>query len=370
MNSDAVPAFDVSGAVAVLNQTLDFALPNMAIVGELANFKIAKNRWVYGDIKDDDAKLRLFGTIYDLPGPLEDGMMIEVFARPQIHPQFGFSLNIMGIKPVGQGSIKKAADLLQIKLEKEGLFAPERKRAVPYPPERVGLITSSESAAYGDFMKILNERWQGVEIEVYDTQVQGEAAAEGIIAGLKHFSTSSSVDAVVVIRGGGSTDDLAVFSIEQVVREVAASRVPTCVAIGHEMDISLAELAADLRASTPSNAAELLFPDKNDVARRLKLKRKHLGDFVSSHLETKTANLDAVKSDLVRAVEGVLDGKLQDLQHAKAMLEAFHPRATLKRGYALVTTQNGKLVTSKSQLKAGDGLKVTLKDGDIKTKVT
>lgn len=359
------PVFDVSGAVAVLNQTLDYALPTMTVVGELANYKIAKNRWVYGDIKDDGAKLRLFGTIYDLPGPLSDGMMIEVLARPQIHPQFGFSLNIIAIKPVGEGSIKKAANLLAQKLESEGLFDPARKRPVPYPPQRVGLIGSTQSAAYADFIKILNARWQGVDVDVYESQVQGDAAVEQLVSGLQYFGQRADVDVVVMIRGGGSADDLAAFSVEQVVREVASSRIPTCVAIGHEIDESLAELAADMRASTPSNAAELLFPDKSDMQDRLRMQHSRLAALVDHHLESKATQLASTRSDLVRAVEATLDEKLQHLQHAASLLEAIHPKTTLKRGYALVQSSDGKLVGSRKRVRSGDTLSLTFADGKV-----
>lgn len=365
---DAV--FDVSGAVAALNQTLDYAFPNITVVGELANYKVAKGRWIYADIKDDNAKLRLFGTVYDLPVPLSDGMVVQVFSRPQIHPQFGFSLNIMNIKPVGEGSIKKAADLLRIKLEKEGLFDPARKRTVPYPPDRIGLITSAESAAYADFTKILNARWLGVQVEVFDAQVQGEAAVESIISGIRYFNQHSEPpEALVVIRGGGSADDLAAFSAEQTVRAVAGSRIPTCVAIGHEVDISLAELAADMRASTPSNAAELLFPDRAEVLNRLGLKNDQLTASLVHRLEEKEALLNTIKSDLIRSVEAALETKSNEMKHAKTLLEAIHPKATLKRGYALVQTESGKLVSTKRQLSVGDSLRVTLQDGGIDTKV-
>jgi exodeoxyribonuclease VII large subunit len=269
------PVFSVSDAIAVINQTFDSVYPTMTVVGELANFNISKNRWVYADLKDDSAKMRLFGTIFQLPGPLEDGMQLEIVGEPRLHPQFGFSLNIRSIRPVGEGSIKKAANLLQEKLEKEGLFSEIRKRPVPYAPIRVGLIASEESAAYFDFIKILNARWQGVEVELYNSVVQGDSAVESLVSAISFFNQESEpVEVLVMIRGGGSADDLSAFSSEQVVRAVASSRIPTAVAIGHEVDISLAELAADLRASTPSNAAELLFPDKKEQMDVLASKQK------------------------------------------------------------------------------------------------
>ena len=255
----------VSDFVALLNQTLEFAYPVVTVQGELANFRVSKNKWVYFDIKDQHATVRCFGTIYQLPGPLEDGMLIQITATPRLHPLYNFSLNIQAIAPVGEGSIKKAQSLLEAKLQKEGLFDTERKRLLPYPPTKIGLIASVESAAYKDFMKIINVRWVGLHIAVANVQVQGAAAVGQITSALKYLNEHMDLEAIIVTRGGGSPEDLAVFSTEQVTRAVAASRVPTLVAVGHEVDVSLAELAADVRASTPSNAAELLVPDRRDV---------------------------------------------------------------------------------------------------------
>lgn len=364
------PVFDVSGAVAVLNQALEYAFPVMTIVGELDSFKIAKNKWVYADLKDNYAKIRLFGTIYMLPGPLEDGMMVEVIGQPRLHPQFGFSFNVQSIRPVGEGSLKKAADLLLAKLESEGLFDPDRKRKVPYPPSHVGLITSAESAAYADFIKIMNVRWSGVSVQVYDSQVQGEGAVESIVAGIHYFNQHAvPPDVLVVIRGGGSADDLSAYSTEQVVRAVAGSRIPTCVAIGHEVDVSLAELAADLRASTPSNAAELLFPDRTDELRRLELLRSRLGDMVKAELAVRSSEVAEQTERLNRTVERMIDIKLAQLSQAKILLEAVHPKNTLKRGYALVEDEKGRLVNSAKMVKPGARVKVTLRDGNFDAKI-
>jgi exodeoxyribonuclease VII large subunit len=363
------PTFSVSEFVAVLNQTFESIFPAVTIIGELANYKIAKNKWIYADIKDDDAKLRCFGTIYQLPGPLEDGMMIEIVAEPRLHPQFGFSLNLRSIRPVGEGSIKKAANLLQEKLEKEGLFAPERKRPIPYAPVKVGLIASVQSAAYADFMKILNARWQGVEIELYNVTVQGESAPESLIQALQYFNQQSDPQEVVVmIRGGGNADDLSAFSVEQVVRAVAGSRIPTVVAIGHEVDISLSELAADLRASTPSNAAELLFPDKKNIQEQLVLRQKNLQDNVYQYLDTKTNSLQESKKHLLHFVESFLDEKALSLNHAKALLESVHPKSTLKRGYAMIQS-GGKLISSVKQLESGQEILITVQDGSAQASI-
>lgn len=363
------PVFTVAQAVAVINQTLETVYPTITIVGELAEFKIAKGRWLYADIKDEDAKLRLFGTIYQMPGPLEDGMMVEIVGEPRLHPQFGFSINLRSIRPVGEGSIKRAANLLQAKLEAEGLFASERKRAVTRGPVRIGLITSEQSAAYADFIKIMNQRWQGVDVELYNVAVQGEAASAEIVQALSYFSQQAEApEVVVLIRGGGSADDLSVFSAEQVVRAVAASRIPTLVAIGHEVDVSLSELAADLRASTPSNAAELLFPDKNDVGRKLELQLAQLGSMVRQELAARSERLKLKLDKMSELIASRLDLKSESLNYARRLLESAHPKSNLKRGFAIVQS-GGKLVRSSSQLKSGQSIDITLQDGRLEASV-
>src|SRR5579871_314038 len=165
--------FSPSDFVAVFNQTLEYAYPSVVIEGELANFRIAKNRWVYFSLQDELASVSFFGAVNQLPGPLEDGLMARVVGVPRMHPRYGFSVNLLSITPVGEGALRKAGDLLAKKLAAEGLFAPERKRPLPALPERVGLITATGSAAAADFIKILGERWGGLEILLRDSFVQG-----------------------------------------------------------------------------------------------------------------------------------------------------------------------------------------------------
>lgn len=363
------PIFDVSTAVAVLNQTIEYVYPTMTIVGEVSEYRLSKGKWVYFDIKDQESKLKCFTSVFQLRMPITDGMNVEIVARPKLHNLYGFSLTVESIRPVGEGSIKKASDLLRVKLEKEGLFAPERKRFVPSAPARVGLVTSEQSAAYADFIKIMNARWQEVTVDLYDVQVQGESAPEAIVEAINYFSQQPEpVDVIVIIRGGGSADDLSAFSTELVTRAVAGSRMPTLVAIGHEVDLSLSELAADLRASTPSNAAELLFPDKKEVEKNLKLELRNLSEIIYQRLDSKSATLNKAKLTLTHNIDQVLLQKTQELKYAKALLENAHPRSTLRRGYAIVQNK-GKLVSSIKQVSVGDKLKVEFKDGSINSVV-
>ena len=355
----------VSEFVAVLNQTLEYAYPNVTITGELANFRVSKNRWVYFDLKDEDASVRFFGTVYQLPGPLEDGMLLAVNGLPRLHPQYGFSVNVLSMRPMGEGSIKKAAALLEAKLLKEGLFDPERKRALPYPPGHIGLITSAESAAYRDFIKVLGGRWGGIRISLIDVQVQGEAAVGQLLAAIEHFNQwADPPDVLVLTRGGGSAEDLQAFSAEQVTRAVAASRIPTLVAIGHEVDVSLAELAADQRASTPSNAAELLVPDRRAVLNGLAVYKGQMYRDVRQRLKSLSADLKLLADGLHGAAGRAVGIARQSLELKAQILRAFDPEVALQRGYALVRL-GGSLVRSGQQLKTRDEIDIRLSDASV-----
>ena len=360
------PELSVSQFVALLNQTLEFAYPNVVITGELANFRVSKNKWVYFDLKDETASVKFFGNVYNLPGPLEDGLLLKVRGQPRLHPLYGFSVNITSIQPAGKGSLRRAAQLLQAKLAAEGLFDEARKRPLPYPPTHVGLITSKQSAAYADFVKILNARWRGLDIQLVDVQVQGEAAPEQIVTALARLNTESKPpEAIVLIRGGGSAEDLAAFSTEQVTRAVAASRAPTLVAIGHEVDLSLAELAADRRASTPSNAAELLVPDRAHVSRELSQAADHLEQYGTARLRIARQSLVENGDWLGERLKFVIDHHQRQLAVASELLNALSPTAILRRGYAIVR-QSAQTVRSVRQVKSGAIVEVQLADGRFK----
>jgi len=364
-----LPILGVSDFVAVFNQTLEFVYPSVIIVGELSSFRISKNKWLYFDLKDETASVKFFGSVYALPGPLEDGLMLQVRGAPRLHPQFGFNINVQSIQPVGEGSLKRAAALLEAKLRAEGLFNPARKRVLPYPPSKIGLVASGESAAYADFIKIMNARWGGVEINLADVQVQGESAPDQIVAGIQYFNQSAQPPEVLVItRGGGGAEDLASFNTEQVTRVVAASRIPTMVAIGHEVDISLAELAADQRASTPSNAAELLVPDKITEQKRLKNVRIQMGQHLSGLVADWQANLITSAVELEHVISQYLQRYTDELSAKRNILAALNPEAILRRGYAIVR-KGGVLVRTTNQIKKSELIDIKLHDGNFNARV-
>lgn len=358
-----------SDFVAVLNQTLEIAFPVVAIEGELANFRISKNRWVYFDLVDEQASVKCFGTVYQLPGPLEDGMTVRVVGQPRMHPRFGFSVNLQSILPVGEGSLKKAADLLAQKLEAEGLFAPERKRLLPIMPDSIGLITAAGSAAYSDFIKILNERWGGVEVWLADVFVQGEQSPGQLVSAIEYFNRLSKMPEVLVItRGGGGAEDLASFSDERVVRAVAASRIPTLVAVGHEVDVSLAELAADMRASTPTNAAAAVVPDKKHELSVLTHNHRHLAGQLQQAYQQKQKYIDSTREYLVTYMHNLISREAQELVSLKKLSGLLDPKAALRRGYAIVSF-SGRHIKSVKSLKIGAELGIELADGKINASI-
>lgn len=354
--------FGVSDFVAVVNQTFEYAFTGVYIEGEISDIRVSKNKWVYFDLKDDSASIRCFATVFQVGGAFEDGMRVRVRAMPKLHNQYGFSVTIQSIQPVGEGALKRASDLLRMKLEKEGLFDTERKRMLPYPPKAIALVASRESAAYGDFLKIINSRWRGMQIESYDVQVQGELAPDSLVRAINQASQSSA-DVIVVTRGGGSLDDLAAFSDERVVRAVAASRIPTLVAIGHERDESLAELAADVRASTPSNAAELLTPDYRDVLARLQTAKQQLGQLLLRSVASKQSHLLQQQAALYACMERNFARYAHDLAAKQQLLSLLNPKAVMARGYNLAFKQ-AKLVRSSKGLQEGDTLELHFVDGN------
>lgn len=359
--------FNVSDFVAFINQTLEYAYPTATIRGELCNFKVSKGKWVYFDLKDEYSLVRFFGTVYQLPGPLEDGMMVLVRGTPRLHPRYGFSVSVTSIQPVGQGSIRRSAELLQASLAAEGLFDASRKRPIPFPPSRIGLITSKESAAFADFTKILNARWRGITIICADVQVQGELAPSQVVEAIESFNRASvPPDVLVVTRGGGSSEDLYAFNTEVVTRAIAASRVPTLVAIGHEIDVSLAELAADKQASTPSNAAELLVPDMKEALEQIKAYGERLHELALTDVHKAQQALMQQCVVLEESTRAILDTAAMQLSANAQLLSALNPIAIMKRGFAVVRRANGSLVRNVRDVARDDIVDIALKDGHIK----
>lgn len=351
--------FSPTDFIAVVNQTLEYAYSSILIEGEVASFKVNQGKWVFFDIKDAESSIPCFMTLFQLRMPLEDGMKVIVRGVPKITKWGKFSFTVQAVRPVGEGSLKKAYEILKKKLADEGLFAAERKRQIPKDLTKIGVISSTAAAGYADFIKIINARWGGLKIQVAHTQVQGLDAPDQIIRALKYFNERNNVQMIAILRGGGSADDLAAFNDEELVRAVAASKIPVITGIGHEVDESLCDLAADVRASTPSNAAEMLTPDRENMKWGITMIINELFRVIINRAED--FKKDSV--EIVAQIRNVINMKIVDfrkiLSNQIKMLVALNPEKVLKQGYAIL---NGKI-------SPGNVVKITTYDKEIKAEV-
>ena len=379
--------FSVSEFVSEINALLAFPV---AVEGEVSGFSVNQGKWVFFDLKDEKegALVACFMTAWNLKVVVEDGMRVRIYGSPRIHPKSGkFSITVERVEPVGEGALKRAFELMRQKLESEGLFALERKRALPRFPEHIGLVASRESAACGDFLRILNNRWSGATVHLFHTQVQGEAARAQITQAVEYFSTPEAphVDVLVIVRGGGSLEDLQAFNSEDVARAIFASRVPTVVGVGHERDESIADYVADVRASTPSNAAERIVPDKRELRIQLDGMAGQVSSLYDAMLVDHQHRIGVSVSAIFRVLTGQTDRYLNLMSVLKAQLGRFgdrlvhykgavdllsrtianlNPERLLARGYAIVRC-GGKIVKDATRLKKGDQITVRLSKGSV-----
>lgn len=352
------PIFSVSDFIAVVNQTFEYAYPTVEVEGEVASFKINQNKFVFFDIKDASGSIGCFMTIWQMRVPIEDGMKVIVSATPKLTQWGKFSLTIKSIRPSGEGALKKSFELLKAKLNNEGLFAVERKRLLPRIPERIAVISSTQAAGYADFIKILNDRWGGVKIDVAHTLVQGIDAPDQIIRAISYFNQQELLpEVLVIIRGGGSADDLSAFNDELLVRAIASSRIPTLIGVGHETDESLSDLAADVRASTPSNAAQILVPDKRETIKSVNIQINNLLPRMIQIIDRQKQKLNDLLLGAVDRVEFLIDSQTNKILNIKNLLLQLNPDNVLARGYALIRGDVGvgsmiEIETSKTIMKA------------------
>lgn len=369
--------------VALINQTLEIAYPTVLVEGEVGSFKYSRDKYVFFDLKDDQVTLGCFMMAWQLRTPLEDGMRVKILAEPRLTRWGKFSLTVRQVMPVGAGSIKQAFELLKKKFEVEGLLSPARKRLLPVRPTRIGVITSMESAGYADFSKIINARWGGLQIEVADVQVQGMPAIEQNIAAINYFNQQAQpVEALVIIRGGGSADDLAAYNDEQLARTIAASRIPTLVGVGHEVDVSLADLVADVRAATPSNAAQLVVPDRREIMAELQVTKQRLHRETTGHIQSQQQEVAHAAARIARGVDierarthlhhvrerltirerHVMEQATQKIASYKRTLRQLDPKLVLARGYTLVRNEAGECIIAGQNLQVGSTIRIEFAD--------
>lgn len=336
-NFENLPIFTVSDFVAVSNDIFEHTFPSVLIEGEISSFKINQKKFVFFDLKDENSTLGCFMTLWQMRFPIEDGMKIIAKVQPKLTAWGKFSLTVQQIIPRGEGSLKKSFEILKNKLSKEGLFAEERKRPIPRRPQNIAVISSTQAAGYVDFIKILNERWGGLKVRVAHTQVQGFSASEQIVRALEFFNSQEDLPEVIaIIRGGGSADDLVIFNDENLVRAIASSRVPVVTGIGHEVDESLCDLAADFAASTPSNVAQILTPEKSAEIEILHSKVLNLGEKLLSKIKRgkneSRDKLSKIEAGIFRKIEE----RRSEVDTKKRILENLNPEKVLKQGYAIL----------------------------------
>lgn len=327
----------VSDFIALTNQTLEYAYPSVEVEGEVAEFKVNQNKYVFFNLKDAESSVGCFMMVFALRVPIEDGMKVVVKAAPKLTKWGKFSLTVQQIRPSGEGSLKKSFELLRAKLDKEGLFDPSRKRVLPVMPERLAVISSTQAAGYADFVKILDDRWGGVDVQVAHVQVQGEGAADQIIRALHYFNEQQQpADVIVLIRGGGSADDLSVFNDEPLVRTIAASRIPVMTGIGHETDESLADLAADAAAATPSNAAQRIVPDRHSVRQEVRHRLVRIMGRMAQAVDMLQETLLQKQNRMIEVIEHRHGETEVQLTRRQELLKLLDPRHVLERGYAIL----------------------------------
>ena len=379
----------VTQFVAYLNETFRavWDAAAVAVEGEVSGFRISQGQWVNFDLKDEEALVSCFSVLAKLPFRLEDGMRIRAYGMPRVYPKYGkFSLSVDRFEVLGEGALKKALAALRARLEAEGLFNPARKRPLPRFPQRIALVASTESAAYGDFLRILGERWGGLEIDVYHVLVQGDKAPASLCRALAVIaaSTAQPYDAVVMTRGGGSFEELMAFQDERVVRALYACPFPTLVGIGHERDLTLAEEVADVRGSTPTDCARRLVPDRRDVSYEVSM----LGEGIEVALEAQIRDLRDRAETALLAAERWLRGHAAQTERADrlvaqaaerwlarlqervgawgALVAAVDPNRMLARGYAIVRdAATGQPCVRAAGLASGQAVDLAFQDGQV-----
>jgi exodeoxyribonuclease VII large subunit len=376
----------------LVNQSLRVIPPDILVEGEVSDFRVAQNKWISFDLKDEKAQavLKCFMTTWQLKVQIEDGMRVRVSGYSKVYERFGtLKLNVQDIEPVGEGALKRAYELLKKKLADEGLFDLARKRDLPRFPERVGLITSRDAAAYGDFLQILNNRWGGVDVQFAHVHVQGREAVGEIVGALAHFNVLSEgdrPDVLVLTRGGGGLEDLHAFNDEQVARAVYASKIPVVCGVGHERDESLCDYVADSRASTPSNAAERVVPSREEV----KYEIENMVSHVDGQLEDAILGREQIIERATNAFEKIFQRQKDRLVHLREtlslktdkwlpwfrervndverLLRQVDPTRVLARGYSIVKV-GGKVVRGVASLEVGSEIAVQFAAGSADARV-
>ena len=388
-------AFTVSELNGIIKSLLDSepVLGNVCVKGELSNYKVYPSGHHYFTLKDKDSSLRCVmfkGSAMKLRFRPESGMGVTAFGRVTVFPRDGaYQLYCSDLIPEGTGDLQIAYEQLKAKLAQEGLFDPAHKKKLPAFPEKIAIITSSAGAAVHDMIRILGHRWPLTKILLLPVRVQGVEAPPEIVGAIRYANAHKLADLIITGRGGGSIEDLWAFNDERVARAIYESELPVISAVGHEPDVTIADYVADVRASTPSNAAELAVPDIAEireliasldirefhaVQRTLSKMASRLDDLKARrvlrdptiYVDSKRTELDYLRGKLISAAERVMYAKRNDLVALSASLDAMSPLKVLARGYSIASDENGEIIKSVRNVAVGDVLSLTLSDGKLR----
>lgn len=374
----------------------DEFLNRVYIRGEISNYKLYPSGHHYFSLKDATGTLRCVmfrGNAASLRFRPENGMKVIALGRVSVFPRDGaYQLYCASLTPEGVGDLHVAFEQLKRRLQAEGLFAPERKKPLPRFPHTIAIITSSAGAALRDMLRILRKRYPLCEVKLLAVRVQGEEAPAEIAAAIAYANRYRVADLIITGRGGGSIEDLWAFNDERVAYAVARSEIPVISAVGHEPDVTISDFAADLRAATPSNAAELAVPDQTELRQNLAAQRALMITLINKRLKQERAKVDALgrshclrspmnylndrrmlldytQRRLATASAKLLHGNRERFVRLTAKLDAMSPLKVLGRGYSMATDEGGMLVSSIRQLGAGDTLTLSFADGKARTTV-
>lgn len=345
------------------------------IEGQVAQFRPRPGAsFQYFTLRDleADSSLNIMipsGRLSSLQPPLEAGQRVILLAKPNFWPRNGsLTMRASEVRAVGLGELLAQLARLKELLASEGLFAVERKRPLPFLPRSIGLICGRASDAMHDVMVNARERWPGMAFEVREVPVQGTEAVSSVIDALGELDALAHVDVIVITRGGGSMEDLLPFSSEALVRAVALAHTPIVSAIGHEQDTPLLDFVADLRASTPTDAAKRIVPSYREEAQRVGELRGRAHRALNLLLERSDTSIVDLAGRMRSAVEGMIDRSDRDVAHLHARLRTLSPQATLDRGYAIVLTEDGAIVREAAQVDVGMIVEVRVADGRFAAK--
>ena len=370
----------------------DPVLNAVAVRGEISNYKQYPSGHHYFTLKDEGAALKCVmfkGNAMRLRFRPENGMKVIAMGKISVYPRDGaYQLYCTAMSMDGVGDLYAAFEQLKQKLASQGLFDPAHKKPLPKYPGTIGIITSSAGAAVHDMLRILNKRYPLAQVKLLPVRVQGVEAPGEIAAAIRYANYYKLADVLIVGRGGGSIEDLWAFNDERVAYAIYESQIPVISAVGHEPDVTISDYVADLRAATPSNAAELVVPDRDallqnldavsgtmavSLNRQLKAARQHLNSLANSpalrsptaYMEQREKNLTLLKNRLISAQQRNIAVKNQHYVACVAKLDAMSPLKVLTRGYSMAQTQDGSVLRSIHQVQAGDSVTVSLSDGNI-----